>query len=605
MLVFLFLLYVLSWVHLEILAILFYGLIDFFAVRTGAFPFQSIEKKHRFSLVVIGVFSLIFSTPLLLLGIYSNTVLYYFDDMWHLALIREFAFRFPPHIPTYSGVPLTGYHFFYDFLLAKISEFFAISPFSLHFHLFSVFTAVLWGLGTYVLLFVWTKRRSTALVGVFLTMFGGNFAYLYYFAGHTQVSLADGLGIMQPAYSIYNPPFSLSIVFILFALIALYYFLQTRQKLYLILIVLAAGLLPMTKIYGAMVFFPGFVIVAAWDFLRKKFDSFIALLAIGVFFLATYGIFVGEQGGLIWFPLWAPIGILRSFSWYNFDNKIYVYTHQGVLHGLIETYAYGLFVFLILDLGTRILGILLLPITYFRQIIKRKPPSLFSLSVLIMLVISIFIPLFFIQTGKVFEIIQLGSYYLFFCSLFATLGFGILFSLRFRLAFIVQTILLVILFSFTICSSFVIYKGIFDNQQKRVSLDSPYYQALFFLQKRGTYMDTVLELPSHEIGANMSGLRYWYNNSSPIVTSFANKQTFLSSTGIDFKGMDTKTRMSDIIMVLQYRDDATNVNKSVATNVLKTNHIRFIFSPYAFDSLLQIPGVKKIYDRGYVIYQVG
>src|SRR5579885_1525316 len=271
LLFFLFVSYVVAWIHADWVLIPIFGVIDVLALRNNLLVINPVARKNLLPLVIITICSFFFSIPLLFLGIYNNTILYHFDDILAISLIQELRYRFPPDIPAYSGVPLTSYHFFYDFLLTKINEFFAISPFSLHFHFIPLFFAFCWGVGVYVFVYEWRKNRFTALLAVFLTMFGGSFSYLYYFAGQTNVSFLDGLGIAQPAYSVYNPRITLSMIVLIFLLIWLYRFLQTRNNRLLIPFVLAMGMLPMIDIYAAIVAYSGFGLLTLIDLSKRRF----------------------------------------------------------------------------------------------------------------------------------------------------------------------------------------------------------------------------------------------------------------------------------------------------------------------------------------------
>jgi hypothetical protein len=598
---FLFIFYILAWLHADLLAIPLYIGIDVLAVREMLFFKRLFEKGDRLPLGIIVIFSTFFSIPLLLLGNYGNTTLYHFDDMLAVALIKELRFRFPPQIPQFVGVQLTSYHFFYDFLLAKISQFFHVSAFSLHFHFVPVFFALSWGVGVYVLVSLWTKNRWTGIIATFLTMFAGSFSYIYYLAGHTSVSFMDGLGISQPAYSVYNPRITSSMIILIFSLVLLYRYLQSRQKRILIPWVLAAGMLPMTDVYAAIVLYSGLLLLTLIELSKRRFVLLLCWGIIAMFFFGTYGVFVGKSGGLIFHPLWAPIGILQAFDWIHYDQRMYDYTQSHNYLKIVLLQGYGLFIFLILNLGTRVFGLIVLLIAYLKHKFR---PSLFALILCFMTIVSITIPLLVIQSGKVFEIIQLGFFYLFFCALFAAIGFSYLLAIKLPAGRMLKPVLLIILFVLTMPSTFVIYAQVVQAQSSRVSLDSPYYKALSFLKTKGNYNQTVLEIPPQEVGPDINGMNYWYNNQLPEVSAFAGKQDFLASMTGDFPGTDVEARIAEISLVLQYRDNPDTPTKLAIIDMLKKNKIVYIFSPYQIDNILTIKGIKEIYNHTYVIYQV-
>ena len=246
-LLFTFVTYLLSWLHLEWLVFPFLLIILVLAIRQKALKLPALEQKHRMPLFILSAFVIIFAFPQLSIGISGDKIMYSIDDQWHLSLIREMQVHFPPDVPTVAGAQLRGYHFFYDFLLAKMVSLIGFSPFSLHFHLFPLVIAGMWGLGVYVLLFTWTKKVMTSLIGVFLTMFAGSFAFIYHLLGYPELNLGNAFVIQQPALSLYNPPFSFSIAILLLALFSLLSYLQTHKKGFLGLLVLSGGLVAIDR----------------------------------------------------------------------------------------------------------------------------------------------------------------------------------------------------------------------------------------------------------------------------------------------------------------------------------------------------------------------
>ena len=346
--------------------------------------------------------------------------------------------------------------------------------------------------------------------------------------------------------------------------------------------------------------FGGLLCLVCWELLRKRFFLLGSFFVIGLLFLGTYGIFVGRTGGLIWHPLWPPHELLRTFSWYGYDEKIYTFSHQHVIRGLIETEFYGFFLFLIGNLGTRIIGLLGLVLLIWK---KRKFPSLFAFSLLVMLIISILIPLFFIQTGKVFEIIQMANYYLFFVSLFACFGLAKFSSLQFRFSKVIKVLCLVVFVSFTLPSAFVVYKNKVVDAAVRTDLTQPYFQTLAFLRGKGNYDQTVLELPTVDVSSKIESVSFWYNQSSPSVSVFSDKRTYFSFTGIEFPGMRDNARGRNLSLVLALREHpSVELQKKVVAFLQKEN-IVYIISPAVFPALLQIRGMKEIYHNQYFIYQ--
>jgi hypothetical protein len=591
---FTFVAYILAWFHCNILLLPIMLILSILAIRKKL----QFKAKHlhvnKISIGIILICAFIFSLSMLITGIYGDSVTFRRDDLWHLALINELKAHFPPDNPAIAGIPLRGYHFFYDFLVAQVSNVSFISTTSLHFHLFPLFIALLWGFGVYALILRWTGKNSAGLWAVFLTMFGGNFVFLLYLSGLTQFSFEDGLGIVQPAFSLYNPPLSISVVIIIFALFCLHNYLTTYKNRWLMPLALSCGLAPMFKVYGGIVLLSGFSVLVLIEIIKKRFAPLVWFVVTGLIFIGTYWIFVWGAGYLIYFPFWNRESLLRSLTWFNWDEKITTYTRLHVIHGLVETTATALAIFLIGNLGTRIIGILLLPILYFKS---HKRPGLFSSLMVTMLIVSIGFPLFFIQSGRVYEIVQMATYYLFFASLFASLGFALFFDLKFSKY--LKYLFFVIIFTATIPSVVTTLRGYSDTLKKSESLSNDYFQAMKFLQLQGNYNDTVVELPPKDNNSDLKSLQSWYEFTDPRIAAFADKRTFYSNEYIDFPGVPKEQRVALLQKILKSN------STGILEHALKDNNIIYLYSTYELPALNNSRFIKKVFsNKTTVIYKV-
>ncbi|HSA83322.1 MAG TPA: hypothetical protein VLF20_00365 [Patescibacteria group bacterium] len=597
--------YIFSWLHADFFILPFFLIVSFFAIKNKLLKSLSIRKEHVKPFVLVSTLALFFSLTMLVTGKFGDTIIYRHDDPWHLALITELKSHFPPDNPAIAGVPLKGYHFFYNFVLATISNLFLISPISLHFHFFPLLISFLWAFGVYSLLFVWTKKISAALWAVFLTMFGGSFAFILVLQGHPEVDLNSGMGITQPAFSLYNPPFAISIVIILLALFAMHQYLTTKQKSWLVPLVLAVGLVSMFKVYAGMLLMGGIVLLAFFSLIKKNYYPILALIGSGVLFFFTYLIFNGNAGSLIWHPWWPVSTLLQHFSWYGYDEKMYTYTQLGVIRGIIETQAYGFSLVIFGNLGTRILGILMLVFLFFK---KPKFPSVFSIIVAAMAFAGILTPLLFLQSGKVFEIIQIAWYYLFLCSLFAAIGFSRLFA--FSYPTLIKVLLFIIVIPLTIPSTYSTYQAYLTIKNSERSMTTPYFQTLAYLAAQGTYDDTVLEMPPKHTNPDDWSINAWYYQSDPSIVAFANKRSFLNNEFIAFPGIDLETRMDTLKKLVSFQRNLPSDGSPVPSpekirELLLSNNISFIVASYDASQFTKIKNITKIYQNGeYRIYKI-
>jgi hypothetical protein len=597
--------YIFSWLNTDFLIVPIFLIVGVLAVKTGNFLPQRIEKKHTKPIFLVLFLAFIFSLPMLSTGKFGDTIMYGRDDLWHLALINELKVNFPPDNPGFAGIPLRGYHFFYNLVLAKISNIFYISPLSLHFHFFPAFLAFLTGIGTYAFVYMWSKKISVSLWAVFLTMFGGSFSYILHIMGR-EISLTNNLNMSQPIFTLYNPPLASSIIILLCALIAIYRYSDTRKNNWLVTLILSAGLISMFKVYAGMILIGGLAFMTIAELVKKKYTLLIVSSLTAVIFFFTYWVFAGGAGYLIFYPLWPSQKLLLSLPWYGYHEKITTYAEQSVIRGIVRTEAYGLFLFLVGGLGTRIFGLVLIVL---ENIKKRKIPSFFSMTIIVMSLIAIITPIFFIQSGKVFEIIQMTHYFVFFMSIFAAFGIASFLDSRFNK--IAKVFIAFILILLTIPNSYFVLRQHFrvvDRSTK--SLSDPYFQAMDFLSRQESYTSIVLELPPKDISPTQEELGKWYSKiSNPSIVAFGDKRSFMSNQFIEFPGTDRDRRLSVLKEIMIFNaTSATNSAfpelKQEAEESLRINKISFIYVPYdsKFSSLR---GVDKIYQSGsHTVYKV-
>jgi hypothetical protein len=458
------------------------------------------------------------------------------DDTLHLAYIRELSSHFPPDNPGFAGVSLKGYHFFLDFLISAVSRLSTIPIPSLYFHYVPLLVSFGIAFGLYTLVVAWTKRREAGLWAVFLGLFGGSFGYILKLQGHPEVSLMSVLGMDQSATAILNPPFAFSLLLIVSALILTFYYSKTNKIGWLYLFALVVGISPMFKIYAGIILFSGFCILTTIELFHRRFVVLLPFfLAIGLA-LATYGVFSGPGNYLIFVPLWSPHSMLiANLPWYGFEEKFYTYTKLGVIRGLIEIETYGLVLFIFGNLGTRLFGVLIHGITW---IFKRNALSLFAWTLSTMIATSIVIPLFFIQSVKVFDIIQLAFYFPFLCAIVGAYGLAQIHNKV--IPKLLQWLLVCSIILATLPSAYETFSLYVLTPKIRTPLSD--FQPFQYLQKHGAYDDTVLELPPPSFINSKENLIKWYHGSSAKFSAFGNKRSYFNSTEIDFPNLDIEGR---------------------------------------------------------------
>jgi len=601
--------FICAYLKIDFLVIIIIAIIDLYVLIHIKLSKISFKKSDLLIYLVVFLLSLMLAVPMLTSGYIGDSLrlvgVNNYDGLWYLSLINELKVHFPPEHPGFSGEMLSGYHFLLFFLMAKIGSILNISNINLMFKLFPLLISLLWGIGVYALMLSWSKSKTASLFAVFLTMFGGSFVFFSWIEGHKNLSLDSGYGILQPATSLVNPTYAISIVLMTAFFLTVLKYYTTKSAGWLIPLTLIVGLTPLFKVYGGIILLGGFILFAGLELLKRKFYIVLAVIGVVLLFFAIYWPFTDKEAHLILYPFWAPHNVLKdNLPWYGYEEKIRTYSEQGVIRGLIVTELYAFYIFFIGNVGSRIIGII---VGIFRMIKEKKLPSVFSLLVFAMASASIVIPLLFIQSGKVFETIQFAWYFLFIISLFSALGFGYLFSFKFNKFF--KIILVFMIIVITIPSA---AEGLYKYFSLNGSLvEDDFYMSTKFLSERGDYNDTVLSLPTKNNEIHYDALRRSYRSGRPMIPALANKRSFLSYEYFDFKELDVKGRIMFINSILLFERDIerkSDINENLKNKIktgFKNYNVKYLHSPYPLKSAVFFDNMKEVFGSpGAYIYEI-
>ncbi|MFH1601739.1 MAG: hypothetical protein ABIB61_02160 [Candidatus Shapirobacteria bacterium] len=143
------------------------------------------------------------------------------DGIWHLAVINQAIKSFPPVNPIFSGSGLTNYHFGYDILVALLSKIFFLSPRILYFQLLPVATAFFLGLLSFWVGMKWKKDFWTGFWFAFLNFWAGSLGWIVTLVREDKVGGESMFWSMQSSSTLINPPFALSLIFLLWGMFGL------------------------------------------------------------------------------------------------------------------------------------------------------------------------------------------------------------------------------------------------------------------------------------------------------------------------------------------------------------------------------------------------
>lgn len=604
--IFTFVMYLLNAIHLPIVIYPVAGVVIWYSSKKKLLKVPIVPKTQKLPMLLIAALAIVFSLQMIFNGNFGDSIYYFGDDMAHLGYISELRLgTFPYEHPATAGIPLRGYHFFYDFLIAQFSNVTRISHFSLYFHFLPLLISFGWAFGTYSLLYNWTKRVSAGLWGVFFVLFGTSFGYVSSFLGNSHMDFSSSFGINQPITALWNAPYSFSIVILLGITNLMFLYLKKKELATLILLSFLVGLTTVFKVYSGMIALTGLGTLVALELCRKNFQVLIAPIIAFVLTCATYLVFAGKGAALFYLPLW-PIERMvdANFPEYDYKEKIRTYSEQSVIRGLASTYAFGFGLFILGNLGSRIIGIFLLPLIYFKN---RKLPSEFSIVLLSMTLICVILPMIVAQTIKVFELIQITWYYMLFASLFSAVGLSFFLTLKFsKILKILLSIVIVMMTLPPIYSTFQ-DRIIPMMQVDRQEFSSDYFQGMQYLKDNGTYNETVLELPLGEEYAHKDRVDTWFNKgASAHIPAFGEKRSYLGNQFIVFPNMPIDDRTAFIADVNRAEfEDNSEKSREAVEEKLKANGIVYIYTTRPITLFDISENVKIVYQNpSTVIYKI-
>lgn len=519
------------------------------------------------------------------------------DGVWHLALVNQVLKGFPPPHPTFSGEVLTNYHYFYDLLIALINLITRIPSINLYFQIFPVLLAFLLGILTFFIGYKLTKDFWVGFWFAFLNYFAGSFGYL--------VTIWQGHGIggeslfwsMQSISTQMNPPYSLSLIMILFGLSFLLK-ADTFKKWQIIFWSIFFGLIVNVKIYAGIIFIPGLLLFGFSKYRDGQKKPLMVAILSTLIAVMTFILVNRKSGSLLVFqPFWFISSLIESQDRLylpRLASARYNFAASGDYLKLSVVESIGFVIFLIGNLGTRLIG---LP-TLIKSL--KFPKQRIEIIFLTSGLISLIIPLVFVQKGTSWNTIQFFYYFLFFLNFYTAIALvKFISSIRsyLKLIFISLFILLTIPTTYSTFKNYLGYPppvALLKNEQ----------EALKFLKEQPK--KNVLTYPFDRYANERLKLKeplpfYVYETTS-YVSAFSGKNTFLEDEmNLNISGYDWGKRRESLEHFL------SSDNKFQARGLLTNNQIDYIYLlsdqslPYSDLDL----GIKKIYERDQVrIYEV-
>lgn len=348
------------------------------------------------------------------------------DGVWHLALINNLA-RGSLSIPVFSGEALKNYHIGFDLILAILHRFLGISSVTLYFQIVPPILALLIGILTYKFVFLWQKDRAKAYWSTFFIYFGGSLGWIITLFRDRDIGGESMFWSQQAISTLINPPFALSLVFILAGLISLMNFQKNAKILNLILSVLFLGTLIQIKAYAGILILVGLFAVSLFEIVKeKKFRTLaiaVSSLVVSVLLILPFD---RSSGGLLVFtPFWfleTMMGLTDRLGWLRFYSAMTNYRAGEVWFKAIPAYIVAFAIFWIGNMGTRMTKEFLV----FKWIRDWRKVGWLEVFIMTIILAGVAIPMLFLQKGTPWNTIQFFYYSLFFSGILAGISFVVL-----------------------------------------------------------------------------------------------------------------------------------------------------------------------------------
>lgn len=505
------------------------------------------------------------------------------DAIFHLSFIEHFA-KNPLSLdnPQIAGQFIKNYHIGFDYLVGIMVKFFGISASDLYFKILPYFFSLVILTLSYKLTQK-LKFNKTATILSFLGIFmTGSLGFILsllrggsLFAGESVFWANQSVSILL------NPPFTLSLIFLLIFLLLLKEKLNFRN--YLILGLIGGGLVQI-KVYA-------FLLLCFALLLTRKIKLLTVVGLVGILFVLPT-LKLGGSAPFVFYPLWFPQNMLSSndrLNWPFLAQALQTYQAQFSWIKIIVINLIAITIFIVGNLGIRLFGLF--------YILKNKEKSLILSVISIIIFTGIVTPLVFIQNQNPWNTIQFMYYSLFFLS-FPTALQITKFAPKKILSLIPYYLLLISLALPTTIGTLRDY--ITTYPASRVS----FYEAWG--------LDSLSKMPS---GIVLSPL-YNSTRSKPIsepkslygyvstayISALTGQTEFLSDTiNLDITGFNYQDKANQITQFYQTQDT------DWAFKFLKNNNISYVYEiynqPLKFDTTKA--NLTKFFDSGEVnIYKV-
>lgn len=514
------------------------------------------------------------------------------DGVWHIGLINQLIKNAPPQNPVFAGETLKNYHFFYDLLVAATTYISGIPVADLLFRFYPIIFSLMLGVGSYYLIMKLFRSKAAAAFSLYLIYFAGSFGWIVEYLREKHIGGESAFWVNQAVSFNLNPPYAVSLL-ILIALIHLLFFSE-KMRGWKIATVILTGILASFKSYTGVLVLSSLFIVAAVEFIRNRSFSYfwIWLISSVITALLFLSNFKASSALIVFSPFWFIHSMVDSpdrVGWYRLSLARTTAQSLGQWLKFIAAETISLMLFIFGNLGLRFFA--------FGSLIKIK--EVFKnnalMFIFVLTLLSITIPILFIQSGNPWNTIQF-----FYPALYTTalLSGPVIAFLVFRLNKVLSFSVVALVVILAPINSLVTANG-YLGKTPHAFVPVKEEAGLNFLAKQEDGI--VLTYPYDEklktkVAEPWSILIY---DSTAYVSAFSKKGVYLEDLG------QNQILLTDYKKRLVASNDFFQKPTNYGLEFLNNNKIRYVYLPKIFNIRLDEKEVDNIFENEeVVIYRV-
>jgi len=523
------------------------------------------------------------------------------DGIWHIALAGGLA-RGTMQMPIFAGEVIKNYHIGFDLFLAAVHKLSLIPIHILYFQILPPVFAILVGIFCHKFVYLWTKNKTKTFWAVFFLYFGGGLGWFVNLLKGQEIAGESMFWSQQSVSTLINPPYAFSLVLIFAGLFYFHKGLEQKNKNDLILATFIFGVLIQIKVYAGILMLVGLMLAGIWNVWKMKGLAVLKVF-VGSLILSIL-LFTPSAGKVSRVLVFKPFWFLETMmifpdrlGWEKFGEAMVNYKLGGTWLKAIIAYGLALFIFIIGNFGSRVIGIF----WFWRKGKVLRSYQYVEVLMIAVIFTGIILPLFIVQKGTAWNTIQFMYYSLLFIGVLAGVYFGGI-TMKLKSMMVRIFILLTILLTVPTTPGVLFYHYLPSRPPAMISKKE--MEALDFLsnQNGGIVLTQPFDKKKADAAIVFPPRPLYLYESTAYVSAFSEKTTYLEDQmNLEITGYDWQSRRRKV------ENFFSNGNLSDNSVFLKNNKIEFLYilKDFKEGNLEENQFLSKIYENSEVeIYRV-